>query len=320
MTTLLAITELAPTSQGSSKELEFEFLNNFESVHTRKAYKRDILSFIDFFQIVLGLDNLKSCSRLHLVAYKEYLGNSTYTPKTINRRMSSISSYFQFLMEKGFLDFNPADGVRRPKQNVSKETNDLTDDEVVQLFDVISKAASPLHRAILITFFTTGIRKSELIEIKLSDLQEINGEMTLRIKAKGGKILLKFLIPECHKAIYDYIQFMKIQGREIDNNDWIFQPSINPKEPSNVTRPLVPSSIDYIFKKYCKLAGITKSVSPHSARATYIGSSLQGGAELLKVSKDVGHSSVKTTESYNKRRNTIKDSPARNLGFIKRAN
>lgn len=320
MTSLLAITEANPTSQNNSKELEFEFLNNFESVHTRKAYKRDILYFIDFYQNILGHDNLKNCSRLHLVAFKEYLSNSTYTPKTINRRMSSISSYFQFLMEKGFIEFNPADGVRRPKQNVIKETNDLTDEEVIQLFEVISNAASPLHKAILMTFFTTGLRKSELLEIKLSDLEEVNGEMTLEIRAKGGKKLLKFLIPECVKAIEDYIQDMESHGREIDINDWIFQPSINPKDPSNVTRPLVPSSIDYIFKKYCKLAGITKNVSPHSARATYIGSSLQGGAELLKVSKDVGHSSVKTTESYNKRRNTLKDSPARNLGFIKRAN
>jgi integrase/recombinase XerD len=113
--------------------------------------------------------------------------------------------------------------------------------------------------------------------------------------------------------------FKKSKFREVDLNDWLFQPSVNPKNPKNLDRPLVPSSIDYIFKKYCKLAGINKRVSPHSARATYIGSSLQGGADLLKVSKDVGHSSVKTTEAYNKRKNTLKDSPARNLGFIQKA-
>jgi site-specific recombinase XerD len=317
MTTLVTITELTRISGNNSKELEFEFLNNFESAHTRKAYKRDILSFLDFFRDILELKSLKKCKRLHLVAYKEFLSNSSYTPKTINRRMSSISSYFQFLMEKGFLDFNPADGVRRPKQTVTKETNDLTDDEVINLIETISKSASPLHKAILMTFFTTGIRKSELIEAKLCDLQEINGEMTLKVKAKGGKQLLKFLIPECANAIENYLVDMKTQGREIHPNDWLFQPSINPKNPKNVTRPLVPSSIDYIFQKYCKLSGIKKTVSPHSARATYIGSSLQGGADLLKVSNDVGHSSVKTTESYNKRRNTLKDSPARKLGFIK---
>ncbi len=82
-------------------------------------------------------------------------------------------------MEAGFLDFNPADGVKRPRQVAKSETLDLTDEEVMRLFEGISEKATPLHRAILMTFFTTGIRKSELIEIKLSDLQEINGEMTM---------------------------------------------------------------------------------------------------------------------------------------------
>ncbi len=319
MTTLPTISNITSSESSSSYALEFEFLNNFESPHTRKAYKKDILFFLNFYKKILELNSLRDCQRLHIVAFKEHMSVSELSPKTINRRISSISSYFQFLLEKGFLEFNPADGVKRPRQTVRTETNDLSDEEVVRLFTVMSEESSPLHRAILFTFFTTGIRKSELIEIKREDIQEINGEMTLKIKAKGGKQLIKFLIPECVEAIEDYIIEMENQKRDIHPKDWLFQPSVNPKDPQNVNRPLVPSSIDYIFKKYCKIAGIFKNVSPHSARATYIGSSLEGGSDLLKVSKDVGHSSVKTTESYNKRRNTIKDSPARNLGFLKTA-
>ena len=319
MTTLVTATQITKKFGKKSSELEFEFLNNFESPHTKKAYKRDILFFLKFFKIELKLNSVKDCERFHIVAYKTYLISSEFSPKTINRKLSSLSSYFQFLMEAGFLDFNPADGVKRPRQVAKSETLDLTDEEVMRLFEVISEKATPLHRAILMTFFTTGIRKSELIEIKHSDLQEINGEMTISIRAKGGKQLLKFLLPECFEVIVDYLIDMKKINREVDPNDWLFQPSVNPKNPKNLDRPLVPSSIDYIFKKYCKLAGINKRVSPHSARATYIGSSLEGGADLLKVSRDVGHSSVKTTEAYNKRKNTLKDSPARKLGFIQKA-
>lgn len=320
MTTLVTLSQVSAYQKSDeSKKLEFEFLNNFESVHTRKAYKRDILSFLDFYKNELGVSDLKECSRFHIVAFKDFLANGDHAPKSINRKLSTLSSYFQFLMEKSFLDFNPADGVKRPRQIILKETNDLTDEEVIELFNVIEEQAAPLHRAILMTFFTTGIRKSELIQIRLGDLEEINGETTLMIKAKGGKILLKFLIPECVDAIEEYIASMKQEGRIIHPEDWLFQPSKNPRNPSNIDRPLVSSSIDYIFQKYCKMAKIYKRISPHSARATYIGSSLNGGADLLKVSRDVGHSSVKTTEQYNKRKNSIKDSPARSLGFLKKA-
>ncbi len=320
MTSLVTLSQVSAYQKSDeSKKLEFEFLNNFESIHTRKAYKRDILLFLDFYKNELGLSNLNECTRFHIVAFKDFLTNGDQAPKSINRKLSSLSSYFQFLMEKGFLEFNPADGVKRPKQTIIKETNDLTDEEVIELFNVIQKQATPLHRAILITFFTTGIRKSELIQIKLEDLEEINGETTLRIKAKGGKKLLKFLIPECVEAINQYKSYMKKEGRIIHSSDWLFQPSKNPKNPTHTDRSLVPSSIDYIFQRYCKMAKIYKRISPHSARATYIGSSLDGGADLLKVSRDVGHSSVKTTEQYNKRKNSIKDSPARNLGFLKKA-
>lgn len=320
MTSLLTLSQVSAYQKSNeSKKLEFEFLNNFESIHTRKAYKRDILLFLDFYNNELGISNLKECTRFHIVAFKDFLTNSDQAPKSINRKLSSLSSYFQFLMEKGFLEFNPADGVKRPKQTIVKETNDLTDEEVIALFDVIQKQATPLHQAILITFFTTGIRKSELIQIKLEDLEEINGEMTLRIKAKGGKKLLKFLIPECVEAINQYKSCMKKEGRIIHSSDWLFQPSKNPKNPTHTDRPLVPSSIDYIFQRYCKMAKIYKRISPHSARATYIGSSLDGGADLLKVSRDVGHSSIKTTEQYNKRKSSIRDSPARSLGYLKKA-
>ncbi len=318
MNDIISISQLSHTKSNDSRALEFEFLNNFESIHTRKSYKRDIVAFLSFFKEVLKFNQLIDCKRLHIVAYKEFLVNSELAPKTINRRLSSISSYFQFLMEKGFLETNPALGIRRPKQVVMNETNDLTDEEVIRLFHTINTKATRLHKAVLVTFFTTGIRKSELINIKLSDFQSIDGDMTLKVRAKGGKQLTKYLISECCEAIQDYINEMETQKREIHPNDWLFQPSKNPKSPGQLDRPLAASSVDYIFKKYCKMADISKKVSPHSARATYIGSSLDGGADLLRVSKDVGHSSVKTTEEYNKRKNTLRDSPARSLGFVKK--
>ncbi len=149
---------------------------------------------------------------------------------------------------------------------------------MIKVLEIISEKASPLHKSVVFLFFSTGIRKSELINLKLKDYTEINGEITITVNAKAGKTLLKFLPRQCSDVLHDYI-----------------------------------------FIKYCKLAGVNKKVSPHSARATYIGSALQNGASIVKVSKDVGHSSVKTTEEYNKRGNRYEDSPINSLGFLKEA-
>ncbi len=300
-------------------KLEFEFFQNFESPHTRKSYKNDIKSFLEFFKGTFKVPSILDCEKFHIVAYKEWLTNNDYSPKSINRKISSLSTYFNFLIEKNFLKINPCQGIKKPRQVVKTETNDLTDEEVVTLFEVVNEKASPLHKAIIYLFFSTGIRKSELIELKLKDYKEINGHMTIQVVAKGGKTLIKFLLPECVEVIEQYVTYMKDANREIHPEDWLFQPSKNPTEKkANLIKPLRPKSIDYIFSKYCKLAQIDKRISPHSARATYIGSAIQNGADIIKVSKDVGHSSIRTTEEYNKRRSRLEDSPAHSLGFFKK--
>ena len=77
--------------------------------------------------------------------------------------------------------------------------------------------------------------------------------------------------------------------------------SKNPLNPGKLNKGLNPKSVDYILKKYARSADIYERISPHSARTPYIGSALENGADLYRLSLDVGHSSVKTTQSYNKR-------------------
>ncbi len=303
-----------------TKKLEFEFFQNFESAHTRESYRNDLKSFFEFISSNFKRLTTAEVHKLHVIAYKDWLTKNQYAPKSINRKISTLSTFYRFLIEKNHMTYNPCDSVKKPKQTVKTETNDLSDEEVIKVLEIIQEKASPLHKAIVLLFFSTGIRKSELIDLKLKDYKEINGEMTITVNAKGGKTLIKFLPKQCSEALDDYITHMKNGGREIHPQDWIFQPSKNPsKKNANLVKPIRPKSIDYIFIKYCKLAGINKRVSPHSARATYIGSALQNGANIVKVSKDVGHSSVKTTEEYNKRRNRFEDSPINSLGFLKEA-
>jgi site-specific recombinase XerD len=243
-------------------------------------------------------------------------------PKSINRKLASASSFFDFLLEKGLVQFNPCSSIKRPRQEVKNSTNDLNDEEIQKLLELVDQLHGPglLHKAIIYTLFTTGIRKAELINLKIKNIIKKEEHHVIEIVAKGGKRLTKVLHPKCYEVIQEYLSLdlNNKHNEKLHPEDWVFRPSRNPIEPEHILKPLNPKSVDYIIKSWCKKAGITARISPHSARASYIGSALENGIDLYKISKDVGHSSVKTTEEYNKRKLKLNESPVFGLGFLKK--
>lgn len=312
--------ELHKTQSSFNYKLEYEFFSNFESPHTRKSYRSDITQFFEFLK-----DNFKEVNtyieieRVHVVAFRNWLTDNELAPKSINRKIAANSSFFDFLIEKGMIQFNPCSSIKRPRQEVIQPTNDLTDEQISELFSLINDLKGPglLHKAVLYTLFTTGIRKAELINLRRKHFFVKDSHYLIEVRAKGGKQLQKVVHPKCAEVILEYMSYLESSGEVMHPEDWIFRPSRNPLEPENTLKPLNPKSVDYIVKTWCKKAGIHHRISPHSARASYIGSALDAGVDLYKVSKDVGHASVKTTEEYNKRRQKMEDSPVFGLGFLK---
>lgn len=319
----LISSNLFGSSDFSWDVLNYEFFQNFESFHTRKCYERDIQLFFDFLKINhIKLSSIKDIKKVHIIAYKNFLQEKQQAPKTICRKLSSLSSYFDFLVEKDIVEINCCQGVKRPRQIVVNETKDLSDKSVQKLFDALfDDEETPsvfLHRAVIFLLFSTGVRKAELINLKVNDYQQASDSTyCLKIKAKGGKYLIKVLHPSAKMVLDQYLHFLCESGDIISGDEYLLRPTKNPKDPKNLNKPINPKSIDYILRKYCQKAGIFERISPHSARATYIGSALENGVELWRVSLDVGHESVRTTEIYNKRRSNIKNSPVHSLGFFK---
>ena len=302
-----------------SAELQYEFFYNFESPHTRKSYRIDISQFFEFikdnFSSISGYEEIK---KIHFVAFRNWLTDSDLAPKSINRKMAANSSFFDFLVEKNIVAFNPSTSIKRPRQEVRKPTNDASDEQIRNLLEMVEVLKGPglLHRAVIYTLFTTGIRKAELINLRLKNFFIKDGFTIIEVRAKGGKQLTKVIHPKCAEVINEYLDYLKSIGEPPHLEDWIFRPSKNPLEPTHINKPLNPKSVDYIIKSWCKKAGIDQRISPHSARASYIGSALESGMDLYKISRDVGHASVKTTEEYNKRRQQLSDSPVFGLGFM----
>lgn len=303
-----------------------EFLDNFTSEHTRVNYRSDLNQFFIFLQEHYQIDDLKAVERVHLINYRNYLsetggrGGDPCAPKTVARKLASLSSYFDYLVEKGERDFNPAQSVKRPRREVLSPTQALNKEQVQAIFALLNTEQDKypsryLHKALLITFFTTGMRKSEVLHLKYKDYRQINDYQVLEFIGKGGKVGQKLLHPLCVQALEEYLAWMKNQNRSHEQQDWLFQPNRNPKDPGQLNKPLNPKTINEILQQYGKKIGLTFNISPHSARATFIGELLEAGVDIYSVAREVNHSSVKTTQEYDKRRKKIQDSPIGKLPY-----
>ena len=188
-------------------KLEYEFFHNFESPHTRKCYRVDLLQLFEFLSDnFFTVKSYTQIERVHVVAYRNWLTDNNMAPKTINRKLAAASSFFDFLIEKGTIQNNPCSSIKRPRQEVQNSTNDLSDQEIAKLLGLIDQLDGPglLHKAVLYTLFTTGIRKAELINLKIKNIVEKEDQHVIEIVAKGGKRLTKVLHPKCYEVIQEY--------------------------------------------------------------------------------------------------------------------
>jgi site-specific recombinase XerD len=309
---------------GYKSQLDYEFFENFDSEHTKAAYKHDLTQFFDFVHSHFGkISHPQHLQKMHVIAFRNAIqastteGGRSYCPKTIIRKLAAITSYCAFMIEKGLMTTNPTAHIRRPKDEVITPTNDLSDDQVKALLESVdvSKKSGHLHKAILVLLFSTGIRKSELINLRLQDYQEYQGLKIIQFMGKRGKISRVPLHPVAIFYLENYLQHMASIGRCLKIGDYFFQGSPN-RISSRSNKKLQGTSIDYIIKYHCKKIGIETKITPHSARATVIGSLLESGCDLYKVSQLVNHSNVKTTQGYDKRKKSLIDSPVFKLKYF----
>ncbi len=308
------------TTKENSFCLENDYFKNFTSVNTQKSYRSDIGQFFNFVANK-GITEYCNIERKHVIEFRNWLSElggkhgGPSAPKTIARKLAAISSYFHYLVETSKTQFNPATSVKRPKREVKTPTNALNRDQVELLFTAIeqNRRCGKMHKALLVMFFTTGLRKSEIIRLKRNNYREINDYKIIEYVGKEGKIGQKLLHPNCIEALESYLEWMKEQNREHIGEDWLFQPGHNPTDPQNLNKPLNPKTINEIIASYAKKIGLNFNLSPHSARATFISELLEIGMDIYQVAREVNHSSVNTTQEYDKRRKKLADSPGHKL-------
>lgn len=250
------------------------------SDNTVGAYMNDLNKYEEF----LKKDILESDTE-DLEKYLKYIKNLEST--TVAHKITSIKSYFNYNIKRGIISVNPADKVSRPK--LTKHLPEyLTEEEVGKLLDVEVKSPYDYrNKTILELLYSSGIRISELVNIKTPNYD--SEECLIRIMGKGSK---ERIVPLGDYAINIMNDYM--------NN---YRPLINKKHTdyifiNNRGDKISRQFIFKVIKKEALKKGIKKDISPHTLRHTFATHLLKNGADLRIIQELLGHENISTTQIY----------------------
>ena len=254
---------------------------------TIENYEIDLKQFLIFFKEKSILDfNYVTYNELRL--FLEYLYTKKYSNKTISRKISSIKSLYNYLVNNNYIKSNPTNLIGLPK-NQFRLPKYLNIEELEKTLSIPDKSNKLGKRDLLILemFYSTGVRLSELINIKICDIDIKN--RTIKVTGKGNKERIVFFSKECSKYLDDYLK----NSRPLLVKDAIDYLFIN----GNGKR-LTTSGVQYIINDIFLKSGISIKLTPHVLRHTFATHMLNEGANLLTVKELLGHSNISTTGIY----------------------
>ncbi|MBR4676376.1 MAG: tyrosine recombinase XerD [Bacteroidales bacterium] len=270
--------------------LEHLSLERSMSENTIDAYKKDIEKLAFFSEDCLNSKNLKDLTPEDLSMFLEWVAQLELSARSQARVLSAVKHFYNLLLTDGKIDRNPAYLMSGPKFVMYIPTVLSVEeiDEIEKAVD-LSRPDGERNRAIIETLFSCGLRVSELINLKIQDINKEIG--FVRIFGKGNKMRL---VPISALAL-KYIGFYNEQMRchlnpDSENHDFLFLNKMGQK----LTRVM----IFKIVKQLCEKANITKTVSPHTFRHSFATHLVKGGANLKAVQEMLGHESIQTTEIY----------------------
>ncbi len=269
------------------------------SPHTCRCYQKDLEEFEAFLkgQAFQGTPAGKyEWSQVDRITIRKYL-SSLYRKNrksSIARKLSTLRSFFKFLVREKWISSNPAKAVATPKMEKPLPTT-LTVDEMFQLMDSpekpLEQATDPevrarrlRDRALLELLYSSGLRVGELVSLNLKHL-----DLTLGIVRVMGKGRKERIVPMGQKAIEALTSYLEQRG-EAEGENPLF---LNRRGGRLTSR-----SVERLVKKYSRVSGIIRKVSPHSLRHSFATHLLDAGADIREIQEMLGHASLSTTQRY----------------------
>ena len=257
------------------------------SSNTVIAYKKDVETFQEFCRVKFELNNLLKVTYPIIREWIINLSEKELSPLTINRKISSLSKYYDFLIKINELKSSPLKNHKRLKVQ-KKLIIPFSEDEVLKVVDVFSKNFEGKRNLLIVDMlYSTGVRRDELINIKLNDV--LLDENLVKVLGKRNKERLVPLVLNLKSRIKDYLKFRN----EIKSSSSNFFITTKGKK-------IGPSLVYRVVKNYFSKVSTKVKTSPHVLRHSFATHMLNNGADINSIKEIMGHSSLASTQIYTK--------------------
>lgn len=253
------------------------------SQNTINSYKNDLLKFKDYFKN-------KKINKINTNDISNFLQKISldHNDKSLSRIISTLKSFYKYLLIEGFVKQNPMDTIKNPKM-VKKLPKILTEEEITKLLDFpLKDSYSYRNKAMLELMYSSGLRVTELINLNLSDI-DLEDDV-VRIFGKGSKERIIPLGSYAVKYLKEYIIYHRQNLLKKKTNNYLFLSSRGDK----MTR----QAFFKIVKSIAKKQNIKTDFSPHTLRHSFATHLLKHGADLRSIQELLGHSDISSTQIY----------------------
>ena len=270
------------------------------SKNTVEAYKRDIVAF-EGFLADRGVSAVTDASNADVAAYMMELKDGGKSKATINRKLSSIRAFYRYLLKHSAVKVNPTEDIKSPRVE-RKELEYLTIEEVEKLLEAPDDSIKGLRdRAMLEVLYATGIRVSEIIELKMQDVNLRMGFITC--SGEHGRARIVPMGVMARKALDEYI----LSSRKALLKEKEDGPDM-PLFLNYMGEPFSRQGFWKVLKQYGKKVDLEEKITPHILRTSFAVHMVQNGADLKSLQELMGHEDIMATQIYlSVSKNRIKD-------------
>lgn len=258
------------------------------SINTMKSYQTDLFKYASYLNKTRNVTSSKNIKKSNIISYIEYLSKRKLSPKTIARNITSIKNFHQYLLTEKRASNNPSEYIESPKIGRSLPKS-LTVEEVNLLLNFEPKNAFQYrNKAMLELLYATGMRVSELVNLKIYD---VNLNMGLvKCMGKGSKERLIPIGDFAIESLLIYYNEYRPSLLKKTTTDYLFL--------NNHGNKITRQGFFIMLKKLAKEQGIKKDFSPHTLRHSFATHLVEHGADLRSIQELLGHSDIATTEIY----------------------
>ncbi len=269
---------------------EFEnYLKNVKkySINTVNSYVSDINIFISYLSVEKV--NYKNINRDIIRSYLKYLDENNYKSSSINRILSSLNDYYNYLVKNKIIKYNYFNDINRPRKE-KKLPNFINYAEYMNLISTIEKEDNAYLRLrnllLLEILFDTGLRVSEAVNIKIKDIDFKNH--SIKVLGKGSKERIVYFGDYASNYLEEYLSLR--EGIKSSDDEYLFWN----KNYQKLTR----RGAEYLINNIAKKALLKQKITPHTLRHTFATEMLNNGCDIRSVQELLGHKSLSTTGIY----------------------